>query len=250
MFGEKNEQSSKLIIWLVAILALTSIIIIALLRDRLVGYNQWTVSVIGQGKVTIKPDLAKVTLGVESFKLATAKQALEQNSQKINKIYAKLRALGVKEEDLKNTNYNLSPVYDYVDGRSRVSGYTANQQVTVKIRDLSKVGTIIEAVTAEGANQIGDVSFTVDDLEAVKNEARVLAITDARSKAGKLAQTAGVRLGKVVGFWENYVSLPESDLALGKGGMGGGPGVGASTPVVSGGQLEIVVEMNLTYKIK
>ncbi|MFA6428728.1 MAG: SIMPL domain-containing protein [Candidatus Buchananbacteria bacterium] len=252
MMEDLKNHWPKLLIVLVVILAITSIVIVALLRDRLVSNNQWTVSVNGRGRVLIKPDLAVINLGVDTFKVSTAKEALAQNSVKMNKISAKLKELGIAEMDIKTTNYNLSPVYEVFDGRSRPTGYTVNQQLTIKVRDLTKVGVIIEAVTNEGANQIGEVSFTVDNLEAVKDEARLLAIADAKAKAGKLAQTAGVRLGKTVGFWENYVSGSEADV-YGKGGIGGGMAVNQasiSLPPVSGGQLEVIVEMSLTYKIK
>ena len=249
--AESGKQNPwfKLTVYLITLAVVAIIVLVALVRERLVNPNQWTVTIMGRGRVTFAPELATVTLGVETFKAASAQTALEQNSEKLAKVLAKVKELGVSEPDIKTTSYNLSPFYEMVADRSQVTGYNATQQLTVKIRDLSKAGEIIAAAVKQGANLASDVNFTVEDLEKVKEQARVLALADAKAKVGKLAKTAGVRLGKVVGFWENYLSSPESDLAAayGKGGEGGGGG-GAS--VVSPGQLEVVIEMSLIYKVK
>jgi hypothetical protein len=252
---EEKNLKNKWLKWtviLVAILAVTSITLVALLRDRLVSVNQWTVSVNGRGKVTIKPDLAVVALSVQTFKVPSAKTALADNAKKMNQVIGKLKELGIAEEDIKTTGYSITPIYEYIAERSQITGYSASQQLTVKVRQLDNLGNILEQATAAGANQIGGVDFTIEDLEKVKQQARIAALQDARTKAGSLAVASGVRLGKVVGFWENSVVAPDASNAVyEKSAMAYGIGGGAvATPTVSAGQLEIIVDMSVTYKVK
>lgn len=241
--------------WLVflAIIAIAAVAIISILRDRIVNNQQWQVSVVGQGKASYQPDIATVTLGVQIDKAARAEDALDQLNGKMAKIIAAVKAAGIADEDIQTQNYSLYSQYDYIDNASTLTGYNANQQLMVKVREINKdadkVSKVIAAATKAGINQVLGVSFDISNLEDLKQEARIKAIADAKSKAGNIASTAGVRLDKVVGWWENIVQAPGISNSYYYDGKGGAGGAVASPSVPTGSQ-EIIIEINLSYKIK
>lgn len=247
-------REPKVVLVLIGLLLLAGIVALAILRERLVSPAQWQVAVIGQGKVSYQPDLAIVTLGVQVDRAVYAESALKQLNDKMQKVVAALKAVQVSAEDITTQNYSLYPQYDYKDGVSTSAGYSANQQVVIKLKDIqdgSRLSQVIDQATKAGANQITGIAFDLSNLNDLKQEARLKAIADAKQKAQSQAQAAGVRLGKVIGWWENLVQGPgpTSPLAYGKGGEVGGGGTPA-TPQVATGTQEIIIEVSLNYKVK
>lgn len=248
-----GRHCGKLAVVLTLIVAVTAITIIALVRDRIVNPPLYQVSITGQGKVSYTPDIAKVTVGVQIDKVAKPQDALSQLNGKINKIIEAVKAAGIPAEDIQTENYNLYPQYDYKDNIAILSGYSANQQLLIKIKNINNdpnaVSRIIAKASQAGANQVLGVSFDASNIEAVKEEARIKAISDAKSKAGRIAGAAGVRLGDIIGWWENTIQGPGVPIAYygDKGGVGGGAN---ATPAVPSGSQEVIIEMNLNYKIK
>ncbi len=205
-----------------------------------------TIYVSGEGKVFAKPDVGQVSLSVISDALTVA-LAQKDNVDKMNKIIKTMEEAGVKEEDLKTTNYNVSPRYQYSAGRSTIIGYEVAQTLEVKIRDLEKVGDILDKATGAGANQVGSLSFTIDDPEKLNSEARQKAIDNAKTKARDLAKSLGVSLGKVVSFSESTGGLPDSRYSSAKEALGmGGGGV---APDIQTGQNEINSNVSISYEI-
>lgn len=248
-----QHRYGKLAIALVLIAAVTAITIIALVRDRIVNPPLYQVSIVGQGKVGYLPDIAKVTVGVQIDKVAQPQDALNQLNGRISKIIAAVKAAGIPAEDVQTENYNLYPQYDYKDNIAVLSGYSANQQLLIKIKNINSdqdaVSRIIAAASQAGANQVLGIVFDASNIEAVKEEARLLAISDAKAKAGKIAGAAGVKLGDIIGWWENTIQAPGVPVAYyaDKGGLGGGAN---TAPAVPSGSQEVIIEMNLNYKIK
>ena len=252
--GQSRWCEPKFILSLVGMLLLTSIVVVAVLRDRIVNQPQWQVNVLGQGRVSYVPDIANVTLGVQIDKSKTAEEALNQLNDKIGKIIKAVKEAGVQADDITTQNYSLYTQYDYRDNISILAGYNANQQLVIKVRNIANDNLPIAKVIAEaskaGANQVSGVTFDVSKLEELKQEARLKALQDAKAKSGGLAAAVGVRLGEVVGWWENVVQAPgiNNQVYYGeKGGMGGGA---APTPQVPSGSQEIVIEVTLNYKLR
>ncbi|MFA6106331.1 MAG: SIMPL domain-containing protein [Patescibacteria group bacterium] len=252
-FKEKWLQPKNLLI-LAGILLIGAVVIVALLRDRIVNPNQNQVSVTGQGKVSYVPDIANITLGVQIDKMSKADEALNKLNGDIKKIIEALKKTGAKEEDIQTQNYSLYPQYDVIDNVSKLTGYSANQQLIVKVKDFKPgsdtVSKIISEASKAGANQVNGINFTTSKEEELKQEARIKAIEDARSKADSIANAAGVKLGKVIGWWENIVFSPSSNQSYfdGKGGMGGGGEI--ASPSIPSGTQEIIIELNLNYRVK
>lgn len=155
-------------------------------------------TVSGQGSAAAAPDSALISLGVTE-KSASVADAQSRINTKTNKIVAELKKLGVEEKDIKTTNYSVSPDYDYTAGQ-RITGYTATQNLEVKVKPIDRANRAIDVATANGANVVGGVNFVLDDekKQELEDEARKEAVKEARAKAESLADAAGIKLGRVV----------------------------------------------------
>lgn len=207
-----------------------------------------TISISGEGKVLVKPDIGQVSLSVVT-QAPTVSKATSDNNDKMNAINQAMKDMGISEDDLKTTSYNISPNYQYSNGKSTIIGYQIAQALEVKIRDLDKTSQILDKAASLGANQVGSLSFTVDDPEKAKEEAREKAIDNAKEKAGSLAKLLGITLGRVVGFDESSGGTPPVPVYNDMLGKGGGSEI-ASAPVVQTGQNEITVDVNLQYEVR
>jgi uncharacterized protein YggE len=254
---QENWKEPKVVITFLAVIILGAIIIVSILRDRIVNDFRNQVTVVGRGEVEYKPDMADITLGVQIDKAANPETALAQMNEKIGRIIGSLKSIGISEDDIETKTYNLYPQYDYVSGISSVSGYNANQQISVKVREIGKDNTLVNKVVAEsskaGANQVLGVSYEISSLNDLKQEARVKAIQDAQSKSQELAQAAGIkRLGKVISWYENLIQSP--DYGGGLGGYGAGEEAMSSktapSPEIPSGTQKIVIEMGVQYQVK
>jgi len=202
-----------------------------------------TISVNGEGKIYTKPDIILVNLSIvsEGEKVINVQQ---ENTKKTNRVIDFLKESGIKEKDIKTTNYNLHPRYNYEEKTPKIIGYRLTQTLEVKVRELDEIGDILEGATNKGVNQIGSLSFRVDKDEEFKEEARKLAIEDAKKKAKKLASQLGIKLIKISGYNETGSTPPiYRNLELAKG-MGGG-----EAPQIQVGESEIIVNVTLTYEI-
>ncbi len=208
-----------------------------------------TVSFSGEGKVVAKPDIAKINLSIVTDAL-TSKAAQDENSKKSKAITDYLKKQNIDEKDIKTTGYNIYPQYRYPQygGQPTITGYQVNQSIEVKVRDLDKVSNILDGIVAAGANQVNQLSFEIDNPDALKAEARKKAIDDAKQKAKELEDQLGIDLGKIVNFSESTGGYPIPiyyDAKLEGRGMGGGGG-----PSVPTGENEINVSVMITYQIK
>ncbi|MEK7577227.1 MAG: SIMPL domain-containing protein [Patescibacteria group bacterium] len=158
-------------------------------------------TVTGVGKATVTPDIAVITVGVTA-QSSTVKLAQKELNTKIDAITKGIKQLGVDAKDIQTSNYSIHPRYDYQSSVQRIIGYDAQSSLTIKVRDMDKTNNVIDSSTANGANQVGGVSFDVDDRSKAENEARILAVADAKNKAEIVAKTAGFSLGKIVNYSE------------------------------------------------
>jgi uncharacterized protein YggE len=210
--------------------------------------NSSQVTVQGEGKVYVRPDIALVSLGVKTEGKTTA-DAITENSEKMNAVIKAVKDSGVDEKDIQTTNYSLSPLYNYTEAAGRIfQGYTLYQELQVKIRDFSKVGDILQKAVAQGANLTSNLQFTIENPEQYKQEARAKAIEQAKANAKNLEKTSGIKLGKLINVYENYVyPMMYDSKAVG---IGGGIEESAPSPVIQPGQTEINVTINLTYRVR
>lgn len=244
-------RSPWVLLVLLGMLLISGIVVVSILRDRIVNQPQWQVTVMGQGKVSYQPDIATILLAVQIDKASSAEVALNQLSSRIDKVIAAVKNLNIPPEDIQTQSYVIYTQYDYIENVSTVAGYNASQQLAVKVRNLDQAGDLVTEViskaTAAGANRVDGVNFEVSNIEVLKQQARVQAINEAKGKASALAEAAGLRLKRVVGWWDNVIQAPGTTQAYyldGKGGAGGSVGTAPS------GLQEVIIEVSLNYLVK
>jgi len=202
------------------------------------------ITVHGTGRVTLRPDTAMVTLGVEAG-ARSAGDAQAAASRGMQSLFAALRDLGVAQDDLATQGVSLEPQYDYSDHAQRLTGHVSTQTVMVRVRALPDVGTLIDAAIAAGATRVHGISFSVDDATAAQAQARALAMADARARAETLAQAAGVRVGRptriVEGGLANAVPVTFQRMAFAD--------TGAETAVAAG-TTDVTIDLDVTFAIE
>ncbi len=206
-----------------------------------------TFSISGEGKEIVVPNIAEIRIGVIS-EGQDLKILQKENSEKMNKIINFLKEKGIDEKDIQTENYSVTPKYDYSKPPYRIVGYTINQDLKVKVRDLSKIGEILSQAVNYGANNVSGPNFTVDDKEVYLEKAREKAIKNAKEKAEKIAKTAGFRLGKIVSIIESnpYEPYPIILKEIGAG----GESLPTVQPQIQPGSQEIKVYVSITYEIR
>jgi len=186
-----------------------------------------TFAVTGESKVTAKNDIAQFSYSVLIQGGKDIARIKKQSDDLTSKIQTALKAQGVDPKDVTTISYSLEPRYQYFTCSpnaagtpcrpSEIVGYTLNQTDSVKIRDLSKVDTILSGVVAAGANNVSQLSFTIDDPKALQTEAKAAAIKNAIDQAKILATAGGFKVGRIISIDEGGVS-PAPYYGLGMGG--------------------------------
>jgi uncharacterized protein YggE len=213
------------------------------------------------GEVFAVPDRATFTVTVreEGTEVTTAQ---DKATEKANAIIAYLKGAGVEEKDIKTVNYNVNPKYEWEQSASCSSGYCPPgkqtlvgfevwQMIEVKVQDPKKAGELLTGVGGRGASEVSGLSFTIEDEDELKAEAREMAITEAREKAEALADQLGVKVVRVVGFYEDAYGSPSP--YYGKGGIAMDAALSvreATPPELPTGENKIMSNVNVTYEIR
>jgi len=207
-----------------------------------------SISIVGEGKVTGVPDVARIQLGY-SVEKKTVAEAQKENTAKMNAVIDKLKKdFKIDAKDIQTVNYYISSQYDWNNGKQSLRGYSVSQDLSVKVRQMDKVSQILEAAGAIGLNQIGSLNFEIDNPEKLKQEAREKALAQAKDKAETLANVVGVKLGKIVSFSESSSGYRSSETySMNK--MVDSVGGGGIAPVVEAGSNEITIIATVEYEI-
>jgi len=167
------------------------------------------ITMTGTGIVEAPADIAHIRTGVVS-EAKTARAALDGNSAAMVKIVDKLKTSGVAAKDIQTTSFAVNPRYQhYKDGRPQeIVGYRVTNSVEIAVRDVKRLGEILDQAVTLGANQIGGVTFDIDQPQKLEEEARKRATKDAMGKAALYAEEAGVKLGPILSIGESLLSRP------------------------------------------
>jgi uncharacterized protein YggE len=206
-----------------------------------------TVSVGGEGRVSLAPDTVYITVGVDevNVELGAAQSAA---AAKMDAVIAALKGAGVADKDIQTSNYSIYMERDYNQPTQPITGYHVTHTVNAKVRDINNAGATIEAAVNAGANNIQNVSFGLEDQAGAMQQARELAVADAKAKAGELARLTESTLGPVLSISENVggsqpvpynTAYTTSDAA----------GKGAAAPSIDPGQSEVVMTVQVTYAL-
>jgi hypothetical protein len=203
------------------------------------------ISVSGTGRVRIKPNIATLSIGVET-RATTLAEATSQANTRMTAVTEKIKSLGVADKDIQTTAFNITPLTEQKQGSAPViTGYRVNNQLSVTVRKIDDVGKILDAVVAAGANNVYGITFGVDDPAPYQQQARAAAIKDAQDKAGQLAKAAGVTLGKVISINEGGVS-PSPILRAASAPVAM---TMATTPVETG-EMELTVTVEMRFGVQ
>jgi len=167
------------------------------------------------GDVTRVPDVAVISAGLVT-RAATASAAIGQNAARMDRLLAALKKAGVEQRDVQTSSINLNPEYRYREGQSpQLNGYTASNQVNIRFRDIANSGKILDALVAEGANQINGPTLTLDKPEAALDEARVKALAEGRARADLYARALGKRVVRLISVGEGSSIRPMEIVVTG-----------------------------------
>lgn len=208
-----------------------------------------TIRVVGEGKVTAKPDVVEVDLGVIS-RAKTAGAAAAENAKKLDRVMEGLKKLVAGKGEVKTIAYTASPNHTYPErgGTPRVDGYTVTNTVRVRLRDVAGAGKIIDTALSLGANEVQRLAFTLADEQPVQSEALRAAATKARAQANALASALGVRIVRILNVTENASGFSPVMYAEERSRNGIGSTAMAATPIEPG-SLEIRASVTATYEI-
>ena len=205
-----------------------------------------TITVSGNGKVYLTPDVAYITIGVQSQN-ANVGDALTSNNTKSQEVSKALQDMGVQAKDIQTTNFNIYPVPQTdPEGKALPTLFTVDNSVNVTVHDLSLLGKLLDGVVRSGANSINGINFDVVDRSKAISEARKLAVEDARKQADEIAAAAGVTVDSLQTMSLNINSGPGPLYDV----KAVGSGAVSSQVPVSAGQLQISVDVYASYTIK
>ncbi len=207
-----------------------------------------TLSVIGQGTVYLPPDVAYINIGVHTEDPSPS-DAVAENNLQTQQLIQTLQENGVDQKDIQTSNFSIFINFNYTpEGTRGDSFYVVENTVMVAVRDLSKIGTLLDAAVKAGANSIYGIQFDISDKSEAFKKAREQAFKNAQEQAQEAARLSGVSLGAIqnISFSESFgVPIP---LRGGEG--GGGPAMAVAEVPVQPGQISVSVIVNITYEIK
>jgi uncharacterized protein len=213
------------------------------------GNQQTGIWVNGEGKITVTPDLATITLGVAT-QSETVAEATAKAADAMQKVIASLKINDVSAKDIQTQNYSIQQVTRWDDKNQQqiVIGYSVSNTVVAKVRNLDKIGTTIDAVAEAGGDltRINGINFSVENPDQYYVQARELAMKDAKAKADQIAKLSGVTLGKVTYVTENSY-VPVTYPVMYKDSMAAG--ASSSTPITAG-QTDVTLTVQVNYTIQ
>lgn len=218
-----------------------------------------SITVTGKGEKITIPDIATFSFGVTE----TAKDVLEAQNKATTRVNSALKALkdnGVEDRDIKTISYTINPHYDYQSSvctsnycppsKSILTGYDVSQTIEVKVRDLKKAGTLFSTIGSLGVQNVNSLTFSIDDLDKEKAEARERAIENAKEKAKNLASQLGVRLVRITSFYDQS----DEPIYYGREAMGADvmmkSAAVAPAPEIPAGEQKVVSRVSITYEIR
>jgi uncharacterized protein len=206
---------------------------------------QRTITVTGTGKVTLTPDIAYISIGVHTEN-ASAREAVTSNNTQAQAVVDAIKGFGVEAKDIQTTDFSIYPQQQY-DSNGKQTGiiYVVNNTIYVTIRDLSKLGNLLDSTVSSGANNINSITFDVADKTGALSQARQAAVTDARKQADELTKATGVEVGEVqnISYYDSAapvtVQYAKADMAVGTG----------SVPVQAG-SMQVSTTVTIVYGLK
>ncbi|WP_369060325.1 SIMPL domain-containing protein [Caulobacter sp. 73W] len=210
-----------------------------------VQFKATTLNLSAFGETRVAPDMAAITLGV-NIEAPTAAEAMKANAARMSQVVAAIKKAGIDSRDIQTSGLNLNPQYAYEQNQPpKLTGYQAANQVTIRVRDLAKLGQTVDATVTAGANTINGISFGLTDPKAAEDAARREAVKALEAKAALYAQATGYKLVRLVSLNEfgGYAPEPPRPMMM----MAAKREFADSTPI-EGGELRVRVDVSATYE--
>lgn len=204
-----------------------------------------TITVAGRGSARASPDTATVNTGVSTV-AATAQEALKANNQQFQQVLGVISEQGIEDRDVQTSSFNVNPQFERGPNFEiiRITGYEVSNQVRIVVRDLDKLGQLLDALITAGSNRVSSVTFSIQNNEELLKTARNSAVADATRTAAVLATAAGVEVGTLIAIRDQSAPSPRG-VAIAAFGAGGNGGVPIAT-----GQLEVSSSVTLEFELK
>ena len=208
-----------------------------------------TLTVSGVGKVSLKPDIAYISVGVHTEKPGAA-EAVAENNTKTQQLIDALKATGVDANDIQTQNFSIWQNTQYgPDGKPTGTNYAVDNTVYLTVRKLAQLGDLLDAAVKAGANNVNSIQFDVADKTKAMSDARAEAVKTANTQAAELATAAGVKLGNIQSIQYSDASPSPVFQGKGMGGGGGAPTADVAVPI-NPGQMDITVTVTIGYAIQ
>ena len=201
--------------------------------------------VSAQAEARRVPDVATISAGVVT-QAADANAAMRANAVQMDKVMAAVRTAGIAERDIQTSGVNLNPQYKYVENQApEITGYQASNTVNLKVRDIAKLGKVLDALVASGANQVNGPSFEIDQPEAAYDEARRAALEKAQARASMYAKALGLRVRRIVSISEGGGFQPPMPMPM----MAMARGKAEADTAVSPGETTLTANLDVVFEL-
>ncbi|WP_445363775.1 SIMPL domain-containing protein [Microbulbifer sp. ANSA003] len=230
----------------ISVISLLALLATACGNERAPEDRGTMVSIAARGEASQVPDIAKISVGVVT-ESEDSKQAMRDNANQMESLMAAIKKSGINKKDIQTTGVNLSPRYQYQQNKKpRITGYTARNTVSVKVRKLDELGKVLDNLTAAGANQINGPSFEIGEPAPVQAKAREKALEDAQERAEMYAKALGTKVRRIVSISENgNGGMPRPMMFTERAKLADS----ASTPI-SPGETTLTVNLDLVYELE
>lgn len=205
--------------------------------------NARTITVVGSGSVKVSADMASLSFSVIT-KEKTALESVQLNAKKMNAVFDALKQIEISDGKVSTSNYSLYQESIYRDGKNEPGLYVVSNNIIVVLDDVEKSGKVIDTVIASGANRMNGISFSAKDTKAALDEARILAVAQAKEKAELFAREAGCKLGKVLSITENSGNYATTRVMMATKEMA------SNSTTISTGDENIDVSVTIVYELK
>ena len=191
------------------------------------------------------PDVATISAGVVT-QAADANSAMRSNATQMDKVMAAIQAAGIPQRDIQTSGINLNPQYRYVENQNpTIIGYQASNTVNLRVHDIAKLGKVLDALVASGANQVNGPSFEIDQPEPAYDEARRAALDKAQARAAMYAKTLGMRVRRIVSISEGGGSRPPGPIPM----QAMARGKAEADTAVSPGETALTVTLDVVFEL-
>ncbi len=209
------------------------------------GTDGTLLAITAHAETTRVPDVATISTGVVT-QAADANAAMRANATQMDKVMAAIKDAGIAERDIQTSGVNLNPQYNYSEGQApSITGYQASNTVSLKVRDIGKLGKVLDALVGSGANQVNGPSFEVDQPEAAYDEARRAALDKAQARAAMYAKTLGLRVRRIVSISEGAGFQPPRPMPV----MAMARGKAESDTAVSPGETALGADLDVVFEL-